>query len=82
MTSDINKLYREGNVPEDLKGRGIWERFANEILFSPFNGPGRLIYPTDWKCEYCKGKWYINKVIENEYHCPWCGQWAGLLEVK
>lgn len=36
--------------------------------------------PRDWQCKKCKRKWYLEQ-IKNElnYHCPYCGQWVGLL---
>jgi len=80
--SDTTKLYRKEEVPEDLKGRGVWQRFGNETLFSPFGGTPELVNPTDWICEHCKQPWYRNQVVKNEYHCPRCGRWwSGSLEV-
>ncbi len=80
MMKPEHKLYREGEVPKELRGKGIWRKYGNELLFSPFNGTSELVNPTDWTCEYCKQPWYKNQVIKNEYHCPRCGRWAGLLE--
>ena len=81
--SDKFKLYRIGEVPADLKGRGVWLKFGNEMLFSPFDSPAKVDHfpEFDWTCEYCKQPWYKSQVIKNEYHCPRCGKWAGLLEV-
>jgi len=76
------KLYRKDEVPEDLKGRGLWLNYGNETLFRPFSGDAKLINPTNWKCEFCGLEWYIGQIIENEYHCLQCGKWAGLLNKK
>jgi DNA-directed RNA polymerase subunit RPC12/RpoP len=76
------KLYRKGEVPEDLQGRGVWERFGGEVLFAPFGGGAQAV-DTDWQCKNCGRKWYRNDIIKNhQAHCPTCGAWVGLNGLK
>ena len=76
------KLYREDeDIPLEIKDKGFWKRFGDEILFSPFSGFDlNESTPTEWECQYCHGKWYKEQVIKKyKCHCPRCGKWAGLI---
>ena len=82
-----NRLYRKGEVPEELKGRGVWQKFGNEMLFVPFgrdpNDRESHLIGADWRCKYCGTLWYYKKVIEDyNAHCPRCGKWMGLKGLK
>lgn len=73
----FNKLYREGEVPSSVKGRGVWQWFGDEYLFSPF-GPPNTVDTRDWECE-CGFKWYLSEIKTIfKSHCPKCGRWIGL----
>jgi len=65
-------LYKEGEVPPRVVGRGMWRKFGNEVLFSPFTGGGRLI-GLDWECSVCGCKWYKNELKKiYDCKCPVC----------
>lgn len=82
ITSEI-RLYKEGEVPSDLKGRGVWGMYGEERLFCPFGGNGTHLVDSDWQCKNCGRKWYYNDLVKNcNSHCPTCGLWIGLKGLK
>ena len=75
-------LYKREEIPEDLRGRGVFVRFGGEVLFSPFGGNTQVV-GTDWTCQNCGSKWYYHDVIANyNAHCPRCGKWVGIKGLK
>ena len=76
-------LYRRDEIPEGMKGRGMWHWYGKERLFSTFSGDGNNAVNTDWECKDCGYKWYRNSIIKNHNaHCPRCGLWIGLKGLK
>ena len=75
-------LYRQGEIPLDKLGRGMWGVYGRERLFSTFGGNPQLL-DSDWQCKKCGRKWYRNDIIKNyQAHCPNCGTWVGLKGLK
>ncbi len=71
------KLYKI--IPEELKGRGIFQRFGGEVLFSPFGGNTRVVN-ADWVCDNCGFEWFSTQIKEEfEFHCPRCKSWVGVI---
>lgn len=78
MTNFNKILYRKGEVPEELEGRGMWVRYGKETLFRPFGPPTQVM---DWKCEKC-GYETLKCFIMGDcnYFCPSCNEWAGFID--
>jgi len=75
-------LYKKEDIPKGLEGKGTFEWYGSEYLFSPFGG-NSIAINTDWTCKNCGKEWYYNDIIKHyDSHCPMCGRWIGLNGLK
>ena len=80
LPKEMYHLYRKDEIPKELEGKGIWQRYGDEVLFSPFGGNIAIesnVNRFDWKCHVCGWleQWSVIKMFR-KYKCPNCGSWA------